>query len=192
VRQALRLTAMASTKSAREAVEEFWLPVSGRRADLVVLGRYMDGFEIKTERDTLRRLPAQAAAYEQLFDRCSAVVAARHLAPVEALLPDWWGLSTISVNGEVSFTSHRRPRVNGRVDPELLVRLLWKEEALAALRGITGEAPPKMSRTAVWASLLDNSSPTQIRRLVRQALIRRDPTKARIPTRRFAFAPADR
>jgi hypothetical protein len=78
VRGALRLHALARTPGARGALDEVWVPRSNERADVAIIGTRMDGFEIKTERDTLHRLPRQVEAYGRLFDRCTAVVDQRH------------------------------------------------------------------------------------------------------------------
>src|SRR5207244_95753 len=99
-------------------------------------------FEIKSEHDTLRRLPRQADAYGRVFDRCTAVLAERHRDGAVALLPEWWGITTVSVNGHVAFDDARKARPNPRIDPEVLVRLLWREEVGAALSGL-GQQPPK-------------------------------------------------
>jgi peptidoglycan hydrolase-like protein with peptidoglycan-binding domain len=76
----LTLAAPASA----EAVFEFWVPQSNGRADVAVIGTTMDGFEIKTERDSLRRLPRQADAYSRVFDHCHAVLAHRHVDRAQA------------------------------------------------------------------------------------------------------------
>lgn len=78
VRGALRAHLLTNLAGAKGIVDELWVPVSHERADVAVIGRGMDGFEIKTERDTLKRLPRQMVAYGRLFDRCTAVVAERH------------------------------------------------------------------------------------------------------------------
>src|SRR3954451_13577948 len=98
VRDALRAHVLTTIAGAQGAVDEFWVPRSNERADIAVIGTHIDGFEIKTERDTLRRLPRQAGAYARLFDRCTAVVADRHRDAAEQLLPKWWGLTAVSVN----------------------------------------------------------------------------------------------
>ncbi|MGN5375211.1 sce7726 family protein [Sphingomonas hankookensis] len=58
---------------------EFTLGSSGVRADLAVFAETSIGFEIKTARDTLRRLPAQMAAYARYFDHAVAIVAPCHV-----------------------------------------------------------------------------------------------------------------
>jgi hypothetical protein len=58
---------------------EFSLGSSGVRADLVLFAEETIGFEIKTARDTLRRLPSQMEAYARYFDHSVAIVAPCHL-----------------------------------------------------------------------------------------------------------------
>jgi hypothetical protein len=161
------------------------VPRSHERADLAVLGRTMDGFEIKTEKDTLRRLPRQVMAYGRLFDRCTVVVADKHREKVTAIVPDWWGITSVSVNGSVSFTTVRKARPNRALDPETLVRLLWRDEAMAALCSLGARPDPKAHRSSLWKELMQTASLSQLRRAVRDALATRDHTRARMPTRRF-------
>jgi len=189
VRDALRDRVLADTYGARDTIDEFWVPRSNERADLAVIGRWMDGFEIKTERDTLRRLPRQAAAYGRLFDRCTVVVAERHSDAATQILPAWWGITTVHVNGSVGFDVVRKPRLNHDIDPEILVRLLWRDEALSALVALGGEHDAKAPRGSLWRELLRTTTLGQLRAIVRRAILGRDPATARIATRRFTNAP---
>jgi hypothetical protein len=181
---------MAETAWAKNAIDEFWVPRSHERADLAVIGRWMDGFEIKTERDTLRRLPRQVQAYTRLFDRCTVVVAEKHADRAADMLPDWWGITTVHVNGLVTFTPKRKPRRNHEVDAEVIVRLLWRDEVFDALRAFGADPDPRSSRNALWHALIQVATLVELRRLVRHALISRDPARARIATRRFALTDA--
>lgn len=58
---------------------EFSLGSSGVRADLVLFAEETIGFEIKTARDTLRRLSPQMNAYARYFNHAVAIVAPCHL-----------------------------------------------------------------------------------------------------------------
>jgi hypothetical protein len=176
---------LADADLGRHAFNEFWVPRSHERADLVVIGLSMDAFEIKTERDTLRRLPRQAAAYARLFDRCTVVVAERHAAGARLLLPEWWGITTIHTSGDVAFTALREPRANPNVDPEILVRLLWRDEAMAALFHLGQKPDERLPRPSLWRQLLRATTPGQLRDIVCRAVLGRDPGSARIATRRF-------
>jgi len=58
---------------------EFSLGSSGVRADLAIFAESTIGFEIKTAKDTLRRLPSQMEAYSRYFEHAVVVVAPCHL-----------------------------------------------------------------------------------------------------------------
>ncbi len=190
IREALRQRVLADTFGARDAIDEFWVPRSNERADMVVIGRSLDAFEIKSEQDTLRRLPRQALAYARLFDRCTLVVAQRHSDRAVAMLPEWWGITTVCVNGSVGFTATRKPRPNAAVDPETLVRLLWRDEVTMALIQLGNQPDPRGSRSSLWEELLRAATLAQLRALVRKAILSRDPARARIATRRFRIEAA--
>lgn len=184
MRDALRVR-LAEIAGAHHALDEFWVPRSNERADIAVIGRTMDGFEIKSERDTLTRLPRQADAYGRLFDRCTAVVAEKHCQRAVELLPTWWGITTVTLNGCVTFTVVRDAAPNPSIDPHTLVRLLWRDEAMAALVRLGAAPEPRASRGSLWNELLRSATLTQLRDSVRHALLARDPAQARIATRRL-------
>jgi hypothetical protein len=190
VREALRESVVANDLDVRDTVDEFWVPRSNERADMVAIGRFLDGFEVKTDRDTLKRLPRQAQAYGRLFDRCTAVVAERHVEPALALLPEWWGITTIAIDGDVAFRTERAPQPNPSVDAETLVRLLWRSEAISALLQLGSTPDEKRSRSSLWRELLYAAPLGQLRALVREALLNRDPASARFPSQRFLAKPA--
>lgn len=186
VKQSLRTVVLASAPPTAEAVFEFWVPRSNERADVAVIGNTLDGFEIKTHRDNLRRLPRQAEAYTRVFDRCHAVVARRHLDLTVELLPDWWGVHVIDEG--LGFVLVRSAGVNDDVDPEILVRLLWRDEAYAALRDFGAQPDPRAGRVRLWEHLLGLLDVDGLKQTVRGALLSRDPATARMPSRRFALS----
>ncbi|MGH2682731.1 MAG: sce7726 family protein [Actinomycetota bacterium] len=186
VRDRLRAEIVASAKTPSETIYEFWVPRSNERADVVVVGGHMSAFEIKTERDTLKRLPRQATAYARLFDRCTIVLAERHVAAAMEMLPEWWGIVTIVTDeGQPSFRSVRSATPNHGVDPETLVRLLWREEVRAVLAALGHEPDAQASRSSMWGHLISLVDVDRLKEVVRRAILARDPGLARIPTRRF-------
>jgi hypothetical protein len=188
VREALRSALLAAATDRREAVDEFWVPCSHERADLVVIGSVIEAFEIKTDQDRLTRLPRQVAAYGRLFDRCTAVVAERHLRKAMAMIPEWWGVLVVTTDGCVSFEAARSADANECVDAETLVRLLWRDEVSAALTRLGAPPEPGAARSSMWDELLGHVDLNGLRGIVRQALRSRDPSRARFGTRRFSSA----
>ena len=191
VRAALRQHLLAAQKHPLTPVDEFWVPQSHERADLALIGRELRGFEIKTERDTLRRLPRQVTAYGRVFDRCTAVVASRHLEGTVVHLPEWWGVIEVSTNGHVAFDEIRPARQNSELDPETLVRLLWRAEAHTALVQLGIETAPNATRNTMWKLLLARADLRELRGIVRRAIRNRSGADARIPSRRFRQAGLD-
>lgn len=165
-----------------QSVAEFWVPGSNERADLVLLGPGMHGFEIKSRRDNLERLPRQVAAYGRVFDRCTAVVHSRHLLGTTRMLPGWWGV--IEVDERDDFRSVREAGANPTAKRETVVQLLWKEEARQILAGLGFDVPADEPRAALWLRLLAVMDLAYLHGLVGQVLADRDWGASRYGTRR--------
>ena len=105
------------------------------RVDLAVVNGSLNGFEIKSEVDTLRRLQRQVELYGQCFDAMTLIVSENHLDGARKLIPAWWGIWIARRAGDEIELIHRRiTRRNSRVHAASLVQLLWRDEAAAALR----------------------------------------------------------
>jgi hypothetical protein len=183
VRQSLRADVLAYAPPSSEAVFEFWVPQSNERADVAVIGATMEGFEIKTERDSLKRLPRQADAYKRVFDRCHAVLAHRHVDEALEILPPWWGVQV--VDNDLTFVTLRSAEPNDGVDPETLVRLLWRDEAYAALCGLGAPPDRGAGRFRLWEMILALLDVEGLKQIVRDALLTRRVSRARTPSQRF-------
>jgi hypothetical protein len=178
LRSRLVLQLGTSFSTPTRAIPEFWIPVSHERADLVLVGRRLEAFEIKSAADDLLRLPRQVGAYGKVFDRCTAVVAERHLPAASAMLPSWWGLMTFPAS-EATFIAVRASSDNPEVDRSTLVRLLWKEEVRAALAELGYPVGAHEARESMWDLLLGSVDGEQLRGIVRDVLYDRDPAAAR-------------
>src|SRR5690606_14499419 len=64
--------------------------------DIVVVNGEIHGFEIKSERDNLKRLPQQISYYNRVFDRVTLVVSSDHLDKAQEMIPEWWGIYCIN------------------------------------------------------------------------------------------------
>lgn len=104
------------------------------RIDIAVINGQIEGYELKSDRDTLERLPAQRDIYNKVIDRISLVVAENHRQAAEEIIPEWWGLAVASsCAGVVEVTRERLPEMNPELDAATLASLLWRDEALAVL-----------------------------------------------------------
>lgn len=142
------------------------------RVDVAVLNGSFSGYEIKSARDTLRRLPKQVEVYSKILDHATLVVADNHLSHAIDLLPPWWGIITASAAEKAVTLSTLRPaKENPAIDKSYLVTLLWREEALAALtaRGLDAGVRSKPN-IRLWGRLAESLSVDELRDLVRNQL----------------------
>ena len=104
------------------------------RVDVAVVNGVLHGYEIKSDSDTLDRLPSQAKVYSAVFDFVTIVAGRRHSGRLLALIPRWWGvIEAEDSDSGVCLSCVRRPLKNPSVDPLSLARLLWRDEVLATL-----------------------------------------------------------
>lgn len=116
-------------------IEELGIHHGTARVDIAVVNGLLEGYEIKSDRDTLERLPEQMDAFNSVFDKMTLVVGKTHLFEAINMVPDWWGIivAKINSNNSVSFNLIREGELNKYRDSVSVARLLWREEALGIL-----------------------------------------------------------
>lgn len=115
-------------------VHEMGLWSGSARIDVAVVNGELLGFEIKSDRDTLGRLPFQAEVFSRVFDRVSLVVGRKHIRAARAIVPRWWGIvEAVATNGDVCLREKRGAKRNPSPDAFMLAQLLWRDEAIEAL-----------------------------------------------------------
>jgi hypothetical protein len=117
-------------------VEEMGIWSGSVRIDLAVINGELSGYELKSDRDTLERLPFQADLYSRVFDRMELIVGSRHSDKAAKIVPPWWKVTIATMrNGDVNLRSMAGypGRRNPKPDPYLVAQLLWKDETLAVL-----------------------------------------------------------
>ncbi len=154
------------------AVQELGLRRSDAIVDVAVVNGSLNGFEIKSDADTLRRLGRQAEVYGEILDRVTLVVGQQHLAAARKLIPSWWGLMAVRKrNAEAFLTTVRVGRGNPARRARALAELLWLGEARQllldrdALRGFSNKP-----RAAVWDRVCEVYSLDEIAACVRTRL----------------------
>lgn len=114
-------------------VEEMGVWSGSVRVDIAVVNGQLHGFEIKSARDTLKRLPQQEQLYSQVFDRVTLVVADCHVAKAVPIIPVWWGIISATGVGAVSLIDRREGTRNPAPSALQAARLLWRDELIAVL-----------------------------------------------------------
>ncbi|MBN1959316.1 MAG: sce7726 family protein [Deltaproteobacteria bacterium] len=146
------------------------------RVDLAVINGSIHGYEIKSERDTLDRLPSQVAAFSRVLDYATIITAPEHLDGVTRIVPSWWGIQVVRRQGNRLRLAHvQKKSRNPMRDSEALVQLLWRDEALAVLQQLgLSQGYNSKPRRLIWKRLTDALPPTKLATVVRLRLLERD------------------
>lgn len=108
-------------------INELGLDFGASRIDVAVVNGIMHGYEIKSDLDTLERLPRQMRYYNRAFERMTIVVSRKYLNDIKDMVPNWWGIKTISLD-QSRLINIRKGRKVSYQDPDLIINLLWKKE----------------------------------------------------------------
>lgn len=153
-------------------VEELGVLQGDKRIDVAVINGSLYGYEIKSDYDTLARLDDQLEAYNKVFDYITLVVGSKHLSKVKEHLPEWYGLAVVKeTNGQHKIKTLRSAKRNSLIEADSLVQLLWKDEALNALREINSHKNlSKANRATIWSRLVEKVSLKKLRSIIRKTL----------------------
>ena len=154
-------------------LEELGLCQGDVRVDVASVNGELSGFEIKSPSDTLARWPNQRRVYSKVVDRAWLVAPINTLE--KARMPAWWGqIAVFDSDDRLALRVFRPSGSNPSADPLSIARLLWRDEAIDALKK-AGAARGVMtkSRTFVWDRVVDSIGLNDLRAIVRAALRKR-------------------
>ena len=164
-------------------LDELGLACSTARVDVAVVNGAMSGFEIKSDVDSLTRLPGQVAAYDSILDYATLVVGRRHFDHASEMVPRHWGLIRAEKrDGDLALVDVRPAVRNRALAPRSLAMMLWRDElveelkARSAYRGLS--AKPK---GALWDALVGVTTVEELRDVVRERIRARGDWRAAAP-----------
>lgn len=156
-------------------VDELRICWGDTRIDVAVVNCSLHGYEIKSDRDTLERLPRQVKLYDKIFDTITLVCSHRLVSKARRIISPWWGIQiplpdSTSPTG-VRFEVEREADLNQQVDLRSLIELTWKQEAIGILekygldRGFRNRP-----RWDIWDRIVENIDADDVKRAVRECL----------------------
>lgn len=158
-------------------IDEFAVCLGEARIDIAVVNGKLSGYELKSESDTLLRLPKQAELYSRVFDEVTLVLDQRHVDAAVAMVPSEWGLYEVVAGAKRApvINKIRKPQLTRSQEPYSIAQLLWKSEVLEIL----GRVEPKAALTSkprswLWQHLSGALSMSQLKAEVRATLKRRE------------------
>lgn len=154
-------------------VDELALSWGDARVDVAVVNCKLHGFEIKSDRDTLERLPRQVEIYNKIFDDMTLVCSEKWVPKAEKIIPKWWGISLpiTDENGNLKIEHYRSAEANLDVDVRTLLELTWKDEAISILeeRGLARGYKSK-PRWDIWDRIVEVMDEEDVKKSVRECL----------------------
>lgn len=136
IRDVMR-TRLASAHVGQDAVivDELKVSRGSSRMDIAVINGRIEGYEIKSDRDTLDRLSKQASLFGLVADRMTLVVGEKHIQKATMIVPDWWSIMSPSLSDEGSLALRvvRRGRINQGRDKKALAEAMERDELVALL-----------------------------------------------------------
>lgn len=154
---------------------EIWGGWPGRIDQVLITRRQIQGFEIKSDVDSLRRLPVQVHAYSPVLERAHLVTTTRHLDGARDVVPSWWGilLATRAKDGSVRIVPVRPARANPALDVFQVTTFVGREQIVKYLQaqGVRG-----LSRRDVYSLrglLVDGNTRGQVLAFARRVMMER-------------------
>lgn len=168
-------------------VDEFKICWGDARVDVAVVNSNLHGYEIKSDNDTLERLPSQIEFYGKVFDTMSIVCTKKWLSKARHVIPPWWGIIMAEkVDEQIFLKRLRREQLNKKVDVRSVLELTWKEEALEIL---ASQKPTKgfksKPRWDIWDEIMKLMKRDSIKKSVRECIKARDDWRSTVTLQRL-------
>jgi len=144
--------------------------------DIAVIDKkYFYGYEIKSDIDTLRRLPMQMQIYGYVLDKITIVVGVSKFIKINAIVPNFWGIIVAhNVNGKIVLQRIRSPKLNKHINKNWLSKKLWKSDIVAILRiKNLYKGRSKYCKDELLGVFMENISLDELRYYIRNVLINR-------------------
>lgn len=139
-------------------VDEMGLSAHAARIDIGVINGQLVGYEIKSDRDNLDRLPHQMAVYSQIFDLVTVVCGPKHQKKLEEWLASDYAHCGLWVsqrtNGYDELRKIRPASQNPNRNGYMIASLLWHDEAKQLLNELgLGKGLSRLRRWELWERL---------------------------------------
>jgi hypothetical protein len=148
------------------------------RADVVRLSNCdIHAYEIKSDLDTLRRLPRQIRYYNEVFSTVTLVVGIDHVVEALYIIPDWWGVIVAELNGiKLRLSPIRQEQRNTHTNYEVMSDLLRRHELVKVLSayGVSGSRHSMSKQKLIQETQQEISKESLVEQLAGALLARKE------------------
>lgn len=147
----------------------------GRIDQVLITRRQIQGFEIKSDVDSLRRLPVQVQAYSPVLERATLVTTTRHVDAARALIPRWWGILMASRgnDGSVRIAPLRPAGANPELDVFQVTTFVSRELIVKHLRAQAVRGTSRHDVYSLRQLLVDSNTRGQVLAFARKVMMER-------------------
>lgn len=162
-RAAITHKVLMGTHSLRTAAMLTEFRAGSSKADLVILNGTATVYEIKSERDSLVRLPNQIEDYKRAFANVNVIASEQHIDGILKTVPDDVGVMCLSRRYQIS-TVRKPIDCPERICPLTVFNSLRTVEATTILKslGVAVPAIPNTQRHAVFRTLFADLDPATL------------------------------
>jgi hypothetical protein len=172
-----KLTESHRQETGARIIEELGITHGAARVDIAVVNGNIHGYELKSDLDTLNRLPDQIRIYNSVLDQVTLVVGKHHLLDALNAIPDWWGVTIAKITGScgtISFCDIRKAEENPEKNSVDIASLLWRDEALGILEEIGEDQGVRSKpRKFLYERLAESLDQATLRARVRECIFLR-------------------
>ncbi|MCK6735511.1 sce7726 family protein [Enterobacter bugandensis] len=147
------------------------LRVGSNKADCVIVNGHTVCYEIKTEFDTLKRLPEQISTYLKVFEKVNVICSENHIANVISLVPENVGI--FKLTDKNALKEVRKAICNySDIDRLLMISSLRKSEYVFIAEQLTNKqlTATNMHIFSECLDIFNQARSEDLRRLYRSAL----------------------
>ena len=159
-------------------IDELGILHGKNRIDIAHINEKINGYEIKSSKDNLKRLPEQIESYSLIFHRITLIVAEKFLNEIKKTVPEWCGIVQVrkGSKGAIHFKTIRRAKENPSFSIFHAAHLLWKDEAIQFAKNL--DINPKnisnLSRLEIYKLLGEKASSEQLVKEIKKNISARE------------------
>jgi|SRR5579872_1086739 len=136
IRHALRAMLRATQSKDGLVLDELALARTRAVLDVALIDAGLHGYEIKSDLDSLSRLPRQIEVFGRSCDTLTLVTVKKHATAAKQIIPSWWGLilAERDQGSTITLTRERQAFENPAVDATESLNILRRTELMRILQ----------------------------------------------------------
>lgn len=154
-------------------IPEFTINSGDARVDIATINGKICGYEIKSDADTLERLPSQIKEYNKVFDEMTLVVGKKLFYSALDIVPNWWGIIFFeeSPDKDINLYKIRECKQNPNQSFVNLLNLLRKDELIEVCKTHNVHNYSSLNKESLCTKICNDINHSTVSSIVRKFII---------------------